>query len=134
MYSFLLNICFFTVVKTEKYIGDNVIISWTEPYFPKAGHLEIYHTKPTKSEQIITINSKGDISTNQSKYTYKSSPYNSENISFEIKNITLNDAGYYAGGGQAAAALSGRGVVLIVLGESWKSFCFFVSTLTCHFL
>lgn len=59
--------------------------------------------------------------TNQSKYTYKSSPYNSTNITFEIKDITLNDAGYYAGGIHTEAALSGGGVVLIVLGKSWKS-------------
>lgn len=110
----------FTVVTIKKNIGENVTISWTTPFFPKTGNF-IYHTKANKSETIITIDSNGFNVTNQSKYTYKSLPYNSTNISFEIKNITLNDAGYYVGGGQKDAALSGGGVVLIVLGKSWKS-------------
>lgn len=97
------------------------MISWTAPYFPKSGNYDIYHTKANKREKIIRIDSKGFIATNQSKYTYKSLPYNSTNISFEIKDITLNDAGYYVGGGQTDTALSGGGVVLIVLGKSWKS-------------
>nr|XP_022305650.1 uncharacterized protein LOC111112446 isoform X3 [Crassostrea virginica] len=110
----------YNVVKTEKYIGDNVSISWTAPFFPKSGNYEIYHTKANKSEKIIRIDSKGFIVTNQSKYTYKSLPYNSTNISFEIKDITLNDAGYYVAGSQTDTALSGGGVVLIVLGKPQK--------------
>ena len=50
-----------------------------------------------------------------------------------IRDITLDDAGYYAGGPKAENAWSGGGVVLIVLGEtilglqfnqSWFSFVF----------
>ena len=35
-----------------------------------------------------------------------------------IRNITVDDAGYYAGGTKAENAWSGGGVVLIVLGKS----------------
>ena len=35
-----------------------------------------------------------------------------------IRDITLDDAGYYAGGSKAEDAWSGGGVVLIVLGET----------------
>lgn len=50
------------------------------------------------------------------KYTYITRPYDSTNITFEIRNITLDDAGYYNGGTLADAAWSGGGVVLIVSG------------------
>ena len=56
--------------------------------------------------------------TNNNKYEYLSQPLNSTNITFMIRDITLDDAGYYAGGPKAEAASSGGGVVLIVLGES----------------
>ena len=52
------------------------------------------------------------------KYEYLSQPLNSTNITFMIRNITLDDAGYYAGGTKAEDAWSGGGVVLIVLGKS----------------
>ena len=35
-----------------------------------------------------------------------------------IRDLTLDDAGYYAGGYRMEHAWSGNGVVLIVLGES----------------
>ena len=56
--------------------------------------------------------------TQDKKYEYLSKPLNSTNITFMIRDITLDDAGYYAGGIGTAFALSGGGVVLIVLGES----------------
>ena len=52
------------------------------------------------------------------KYEYLSQPINSTNITFVIRNITVDDAGYYAGGTKAENAWSGGGVVLIVLGKS----------------
>lgn len=55
-----------------------------------------------------------------SKYTYLSTPLNSTNITFEIRNITHEDAGYYAGD-----ATDG-GVVLIVLGEVFFRFLFLI--------
>lgn len=51
------------------------------------------------------------------KYKYLTEPYNSTNITFEIENVTLGDAGYYNGGAQADAATACGGVVLIVYGE-----------------
>lgn len=51
-----------------------------------------------------------------SKYEYLSKPYNSVDISFEIRNITLYDAGYYNSGVSTENAQSSGGVVLIVNG------------------
>ena len=53
------------------------------------------------------------------KYEYLSQPLKSTNVTFMIRNITLDDAGYYAGGIQAEDAWSGGGVVLIVPGKSF---------------
>lgn len=50
------------------------------------------------------------------KYTYLTRPFNSTKMMFEIRNITLDDAGYYNGGTHHDTAMSGGGVVLIVLG------------------
>lgn len=50
------------------------------------------------------------------KYIYITRPYSSKNISFEIKNITMADAGYYYGGAQVTPAGLDGGVVLIVKG------------------
>lgn len=54
--------------------------------------------------------------TQSSKYVYLSKPHNSLHISFEIRNITLDDAGYYNSGVSTENAQSGGGVVLIVYG------------------
>ena len=97
-------------------MGDSVEISWTAPFFPRAGHYNIYHTNKENISIIqVTFN---NVTTRNSKYEYLSQPLNSTNITFVIKNITLDDAGYYAGGIAPASAWSGGGVVLIVLGES----------------
>lgn len=48
----------------------------------------------------------------QQKYIYITRPFDFTNIVFEIRNITLDGAGYYNGG--TLAAWSGGGVVLIV--------------------
>ena len=97
-------------------MGDSVEISWTAPFFPRAGHYNIYHTNKENISIIqVTFN---NVTTRNSKYEYLSQPLNSTNITFMIRNITLDDAGYYAGGIGPAFAWSGGGVVLIVLGES----------------
>ena len=96
-------------------MGDSVEISWTAPFFPRAGHYNIYHTNKENISIIqVTFN---NVTTRNSKYEYLSQPLNSTNITFMIRNITLDDAGYYAGGIAPASAWSGGGVVLIVLGE-----------------
>lgn len=50
------------------------------------------------------------------KYEYLSQPLTSVDVTFMIRDITLADAGYYAGGIKEDDASSGGGVVLIVLG------------------
>ena len=64
---------------------------------------------------MVTSN---NVITQNKKYEYLSQPLNSTNITFMIRDITLDDAGYYAGGTLVYDAWSGGGVVLIVLGES----------------
>uniref|UniRef100_K1QWP4 Uncharacterized protein n=1 Tax=Magallana gigas TaxID=29159 RepID=K1QWP4_MAGGI len=71
----------------------------------------------SEQEEIIHKRSNGVSygGNNQStKYTYLTRPFTSINIMFEIRDITLDDAGYYNGGSSAEAAWSGGGVVLVV--------------------
>ena len=99
-------------------MGDSVEISWTAPFFPRAGVYNIYHTNDeNKSIPIIHFTS-NKVTTDYRKYDYLSQPLNSTNIAFMIRDITLDDAGYYAGGTWFGVAWSGGGVVLTVLGES----------------
>lgn len=105
---------FFSVYKIESKEGDNVTISWTAPFFPSAGTYEIYHTnKVTRS--IITVKS-DNVTFQPNKYEYLSQPLTSVDVTFMIRDITLADAGYYAGGIKEDDASSGGGVVLIFLG------------------
>ena len=104
------------VSKIELKEGDNATIFWSAPYFPGAGTYTIYHTN--KANSIIIEVTSNNVSTQNKTYEYLSRPLNSTNITFMIRDITLDDAGYYAGGTKAEAAWSGGGVVLIVLGES----------------
>ena len=64
---------------------------------------------------MVTSN---NVITQNKKYKYLSQPLYSTNITFMIRDITLDDAGYYASGTWFGAAWSGGGVVLTVLGES----------------
>lgn len=92
-------------------------LSWSVPFFPKTGGYNIYHMKNNKSKSIVQFSNNLPM-LNQSKYRYLYRPYNSTCISFEIMDITLDDAGYYASGTIATDAWSkGRAVVLIVFGE-----------------
>nr|XP_022305656.1 uncharacterized protein LOC111112450 [Crassostrea virginica]XP_022305657.1 uncharacterized protein LOC111112450 [Crassostrea virginica]XP_022305658.1 uncharacterized protein LOC111112450 [Crassostrea virginica]XP_022305660.1 uncharacterized protein LOC111112450 [Crassostrea virginica] len=107
----------YRVSKINKTVGDSVEISWTAPYFPRAGLYYIYHTNDeNKSIPIISVTS-NKVTTQNKKYEYLSQPLFSTNITFMIRDITLDDAGYYAGGYKAEDAWSGGGVVLIVLGK-----------------
>ena len=99
-------------------MGDSVEISWTAPYFPRGGAYYIYHTNDeNKSIPVIYVTS-NKVRAQNRKYEYLSRPLTSTNIIFMIRDITLGDAGYYAGGTLYWAAWSGGGVVLIVLGKS----------------
>nr|XP_022306482.1 uncharacterized protein LOC111112900 isoform X3 [Crassostrea virginica] len=102
----------YKVSKVESNVGDSVNISWTAPFFPQAGTFNIYHTDKI-NRSIIGVTSSGATFV-QTKYEYHSRQYDSRNISFEIRDITRDDAGYYNGGVSPAAAWSGGGVVLIV--------------------
>ena len=114
-------------------MGESIEISWTTPFFPRAGAYYIFHTNDeNKSIPIVRVTS-NKVTTENKKYEYLSQPLNSTNIKFMIRDITLDDAGYYADGPKAENAWSGGGVVLIVLGEtilglqfnqSWFSFVF----------
>ena len=91
-------------------------MSWTAPYFPRDGIYNIYHNDNfNRSTLIIEVYGRwGRAILKRSKYEYVSRPYDSTNITFEIRDITADDAGYYNGGITAQAAWSGEGVVLIV--------------------
>nr|XP_022310242.1 uncharacterized protein LOC111115704 isoform X1 [Crassostrea virginica] len=107
----------YNVSKINKTVGDSVEISWTAPFFPQAGTYYMYHTnEQNKSIPIISVTS-NKVTTENKKYEYLSQPLNSTNITFMIRDITLDDAGYYAGGTWVGASWSGGGVVLIVLGK-----------------
>ena len=99
-------------------MGDSVKLSWTAPFFPRAGVYNIFHTnEENKSNSIIQVAS-NNVTTRVDRYEYLSNPLNSTNITFMIKNIIVDDAGYYTGGNKEGDAWSGGGVVVIVLGQS----------------
>ena len=111
-------------------MGDSVEISWTAPFFPRAGTYIIYHSnEENKSIPIIRVKS-NEVTIQNKMYEYLSQPLTSTNITFMIRNITLEDAGYYTGGTVAADASSGGGVVLIVLGESSLALLLIIAFLT----
>lgn len=113
---YISSIIFCSVKKFKKIVGDSINISWTAPYFPRAGTYVIYHRNTNVTSIIIRVSSTKVHVPNEQKYKYTSLP-NSTSISFEIMNITLGDAGYYTGGEKLDAACSGGGIVVIVLGK-----------------
>lgn len=95
------------------------MMTWTASSFPSTGQYHVYHTYK-ENRTILSIRSSGvsyEGNTQTSKYTYTSRPLNSTNIEFEIRDITLEDAGYYNGGMSAEAAWSSGGTVLIISGK-----------------
>eukprot|EP00105_Crassostrea_gigas_P018957 XP_011437252.1 PREDICTED: uncharacterized protein LOC105335170 isoform X2 [Crassostrea gigas] len=112
----------YNVFKIKIKVGDTVNLSWTAPFFPVAGLYIVYHTY-RENITVFRIESSG-VSyggyNQSSKYTYLTRPCNSTNIMFEIRNITMDDAGYYNGGSNDEAAWSGGGVVLIVHNKPSK--------------
>nr|XP_034322741.1 uncharacterized protein LOC109617562 isoform X2 [Crassostrea gigas] len=112
----------YNVFKIKIKVGDTVNLSWTAPFFPVAGLYIVYHTY-RENRTVFRIESSG-VSyggyNQSSKYTYLTRPCNSTNIMFEIRDITLDDAGYYNGGSNDEAAWSGGGVVLIVHNKPSK--------------
>lgn len=111
---------FFAVSKVKTQIGDNANVTWIAPYFPSAGFYHVYHTYQV-NRTIFNIKSSGvhyhEKDRQLTKYNYITRPYNSTNIAFMIRNTTLEDSGYYAGGVSSEAEWMEGGVVLIVLGK-----------------
>lgn len=109
----------FAVRKTKAPKSKTVNISWTIEQFPVAGQYQIYQTY--KKNILLFVITKDKVSygenISEAKHTYLSKPYNSTNIMFTIRDLTIDDAGYYNGGTSAEVALSGGGVVLIVTGR-----------------
>lgn len=103
-------------------MGDNANITWIANFFPSSGQYNVYHTYQV-NRSIFTISSSGEhyneIDRQTPKYQYLTRPLDSTNIAFMIRNTTLEDSGYYAGGVSSEAAWMEGGVVLIVLGKSF---------------
>ncbi|XP_078327357.1 uncharacterized protein LOC111116097 isoform X2 [Crassostrea virginica] len=103
----------YTVQKKISQTGQSITLSWSAAFFPSAGVYTIYHTNIV-NRSIIDVTSSGVTKMQKEKYEYHSYPYNSTDISFEIKNVSLEDAGYYAGGATSKAAWLEGGILLIV--------------------
>lgn len=108
------NVVTYNVSKVKSQIGGRKNISWTAAFFPFTRY-NIYHiNKENRTASIMQVNHEG--ATLSPKYSYLTRPFNSTNIMFEIRNITLDDAGYYYGGIFFNGAGFGGGVILIVSG------------------
>eukprot|EP00105_Crassostrea_gigas_P035269 XP_019919417.1 PREDICTED: uncharacterized protein LOC105319680 [Crassostrea gigas] len=107
----------YKVLKEKVRKGESANLSWVVPYFPRGGY-HIYHTVKNSNE-ILTVNHNGSRESDI-KYKYLTRPNNSTNIMFEIKDVTLDDAGYYNGGEALDKARSCGGVVLIVNDKPTK--------------
>lgn len=117
------------VSKAQIQIGDPVNISWTAAFFPITGQYNVYHTYKV-NKTIFQLQNEGILYGGHNvsnKYRYITRPYNSVNISFEIRDTTVDDAGYYAGGPTADSAWSGGEVVLIVSGKLFFFYCSWVT-------
>lgn len=105
-------------MKVMQQTGESAIIHWIAPYFPSTNTYHIHKSIRSEKTNIMKIEKNNIFESIPSKYIYLSIPLNSTNITFEIRNITPEDAGYYAG-----EATDG-GVVLIVPGEFFLDFSF----------
>ncbi|XP_061170402.1 uncharacterized protein LOC133179724 [Saccostrea echinata] len=100
--------------------GEARNISWTADYFPQSGLYFIFHVYKGSASTILRISNAGPASPSK-KYVYHTRPFNSTKILFEVRNITVKDAGYYVGSPTEANAWSeGRGIVLVVSGKPEK--------------
>ncbi|XP_062574002.1 uncharacterized protein LOC134235849 isoform X2 [Saccostrea cucullata] len=106
------------VFAVESMVGESKNVSWTVEYFPRSGIYFIFHEYNGTVSTVIGIENADPLPTE--KYVYHTRPFNSVNILLEVRNITVEDAGYYVGGSTEADAWRGGGVVLIVSGMPEK--------------
>ncbi|XP_062605647.1 hemicentin-1-like [Saccostrea cucullata] len=106
-----------TVQSTE---GKSKNISWTAEYFPRSGDYKIFHAYIGRPQIIMTVTNTTYKTDFKMKYLYHAKP-GSANVLFEVRNISVEDAGYYVGSGsESKAFLSAKGVVLVVSGKPEK--------------
>ncbi|XP_061180573.1 uncharacterized protein LOC133189180 [Saccostrea echinata] len=109
----------YNVNTVESKEGESKNISWAIQNFPRSGHYFIFHAYIGQPMKII--DAAQPVSSNLEKYLYHREPYDSGNILFVVRNITVKDAGYYGGSDAQTDAFSGeRGVILIVSGKPLK--------------
>lgn len=108
---------FYIVLKHRRKKGDSVRMEW--PKIIQAPGYKIYYTL-RETRVIIQVDTSGVIyegSNHSSKYTMLKVPPMSACISFEIMNITLEDAGFYSVGTTDDDISLDRGGFLIVTGN-----------------
>lgn len=111
---------FLVVSKVTSQIGGRANISWTAAFFPLFSGYRVFHTYKENRTILFNVQSRGVyyFGYRQShKYIYHTRPFNSTDIMFEIRDITLDDAGYYDGGASAKVLWSGGGTILTVSGK-----------------
>ncbi|XP_062577815.1 uncharacterized protein LOC134239665 [Saccostrea cucullata] len=106
----------YNVIISETKEGESKNISWTANYryFLEDNFYRIFHDSHNGLRTRI-IKIKKDEAKSTTKYVYHTRPLNSVHILFEVKNITLEDAGYYVGG--VKGNKDEGGVVLVVHGK-----------------
>lgn len=108
---------FYIVLKHRRKKGDSVRMEW--PKIIQAPGYNIYYTLREK-RVIIQVDTSEVIyegSNHSSKYTMLKVPPLAACISFEIMNITLEDAGFYSVGTTDDDISLDRGGFLIVTGN-----------------
>lgn len=106
------------VLRVDSQEGETKNLSWMEAFFPRSWEYNIFHFYDSSNKTVIQVRGDGATSINAEKYVYHSRPFNSTNVVFEVKNITLMDAGYYGGGTTQINARRGQGVILVVRGKT----------------
>lgn len=108
---------FFIVGKVQTQHGSTVTMEW--PNLIKASGFHIYHTLG-ETRAIIQIEKskvKYEEKENISKYVVHKDPNTSTCINVEIKNITLDDAGFYSVEKTDDESSLDRGFFLVVTGK-----------------
>ncbi|XP_061170406.1 uncharacterized protein LOC133179729 [Saccostrea echinata] len=107
----------YNVIIVEAKEGESRNISWTADYFPENDFYRIFHYTHNGSRTRILKITK-DKAKSAEKYVYHTRPLKSVNILFEVKNITVEDAGYYVGG--VTRNDDDGGVILVVHGKPMR--------------